>query len=843
MPFKTIPNVTINGSSSFANGYIYGCNFQMGYSENPTKVTFNLVPKDGATSFSLPSVNLTSEYTLNIGGIIFNKAVLIEVAEATSVGQKILNLTFMDGSYILDKVYVGLVNRHRRIGGGKKYDITVPAFCANCQGNTQKIDVNIKRELDGTANGVAYHDVDPKGGGIIILGIEQFVEGQCDIPEVAYNFTSLLAGIAAARISIEGIRDLNKDYMQSYTGTIREVLSNWCSDFGLTFYWDFTSNGIRFIDLKTPVINLRSIEQAVRTNSCVPIESINISKSLEGTYIQSIVSYYLKASRSKNNTLTRYEKKDWNNIGIEDICNTELSSGRNSGSFKVSCTLAKFYPTARSLYNFYYLGGGLPQGELALCMGLKLVKTLDVKFNQLFDAGFNIKTMEETFNKFPGGYLAIYYYSRDLESRWENFESNVADNFIGRFFTSSTPPKDISRCGQYAYYSKKYRSEPEGQKYTEKEKYENPLSKVLTNPNGYTIVENSYICEKDATWGTTQEEIDVILQSGDPLEDYKPIYLTIEGLAKQLLTSALEKLGQPINFGEEDGFVPVLAFIPDAGTVQGKFYITNSSGRNERAVIDEENRDGDEDEECETECEKSFVEELCENFTKTCSNPRPPSVGHRNNNADAINLTVGDGTTNIIYPLESNYKGYLEHNSETKWTIFGKKEVYGDIQKNNNVLSTKVIANNITNDYDDYSNNIDGNGILDVLVPEEGGVSIKRTTIESWHDRSSRALQNSVTEPQEKINFRVIGLDFSFLGSRLTPRDGLESIQVSYDENGFYADFAYSTRPKEIMAKEALFSRIGPNIKFNSQRSPQGSIARLETVQSKPNGGPRSTTS
>lgn len=843
MPFKTIPNVTINGRNDFANGYIYGCNFEMGFSENPTKVIFNLVPKDGATNFSLPAVNLTSEYTLSIGGITFNKAVLIEVAEAISVGQKILNLTFMDGSYILDKVYVGLTNRHKRITQQGTYNINVPAFCAGCNGITSRIDVQITRKLDGVPNAAADVSVDPKSGGHIIVGIEQFVEGQCDIPDVAYNFTSLIDGIRQAGISIQGVSDLNKNYMQSYTGTLREVLSNWCSDFGLTFYWDFTSNQIKFLDLKAPVISIRDIESQVRTTSCVPIESINISKSLEGTYNQSIISYYLKASRSKNNTLTRYEKKNWNNIGIEDVSNTELSSGRNSGSFKVSCTLAKFYPTARSLYNFYYLGGGLPDGELALCMGLKKIKNLDVNPQQLFDAGFNVKTMEDTFNKFPGGYLAIYYYSRDLEARWESFESNVADNFIGRFFTGPTPPKDVSFCGKYAYYSKKYRSEPEGQKYTDKEKYENPLSKVLTNPNGYTITDTSYICEKDATWGTTQEEVDEILQGGDPLEEYKPIYLPIEGLAKQLLTSALQKLGQDINFGEEDGFIPVLAFIPDAGTVKGAFYIIDSSGTNDRAVIDEENRDGDEDEECETECEKSFVEELCKNFTRDCSSPRPPSVGHKSKNADAINLTVGGGGAKIIYPLESSYKGYLEHNSETKWTIFGKKEVYGTIGKNSSTLSTRVVANNITNDFDDYTNNIDGNGILDVLVPTNGGTSIQKMSISDWHTQTSQALSNSVTSPQEKVNFRVIGLDFSFLGGRLTPSEGLQSIQISYDENGFYADFSYATRPKEIMAKEALFSRIGPNINFNSQRSPQGSIARLETIQSKPNGGPRSTTS
>ena len=51
MPFQPIPNITINGSNRFANGYIYGCNFSLGYSEAPTQISFNLVPADGGLNF------------------------------------------------------------------------------------------------------------------------------------------------------------------------------------------------------------------------------------------------------------------------------------------------------------------------------------------------------------------------------------------------------------------------------------------------------------------------------------------------------------------------------------------------------------------------------------------------------------------------------------------------------------------------------------------------------------------------------------------------------------------------------------------------------------------------
>ena len=67
------------------------------------------------------------------------------------------------------------------------------------------------------------------------------------------------------------------------------------------------------------------------------------------------MSYYLKPSRSKNNTLTRYERKNWNAIKLNDVSRPELFSGRDAVSFGVSAALQKYYPTGRALYNFYYL--------------------------------------------------------------------------------------------------------------------------------------------------------------------------------------------------------------------------------------------------------------------------------------------------------------------------------------------------------------------------------------------------------------------------------------------------------------------------------------------------------
>jgi hypothetical protein len=848
MPFKPIPQITINGSNRFANGFIYGCNFSLGYSEAPTQISFNLVPAENQTSFADIEPNLSSEYTLDLGGIRFTQTKLIERNESTSVGQKILTLNFIDGSYILDKIYIGLANRHQQAKNKRNVTFNVPMYCSNCQGTAStKTTVSITRSLAGRPNTFDSKSVDPKAGGYIILGIEQFVEGICDVPDVAYNFTSLLNSMGAAGISVNGLTDLNPNYFQNYTGTLREVLSNWCSDFGYTFFWDFTSNVVQGLDLKVPVIDVSNVYDQIKSNTQVPVESINFSKTLMGTYNQSLISYYLKPSRSKNNTLTRYQKTTWGAIKLNDVVNPEFSSGRDAASFGVSAALQKFYPTARALYNFYYLGGGLPgigsdyNVKLGMCMGLKSIGLTLPGAAALFDNGYSNKTFQDALIKFPAGYFHVYLYSRDLESRWEAFEVNIADNFIGRFYTNSQiPPKDVTECNEYSYYSRKYRAEPEGRKYDKDEQYENPLTKVLTSPNGYTPIAagEQFILEKDATWGTTVEEVDEkILKGGDPLEGYKPMYVPIEGVAKLLLFGALKKLDRQdiidkINSEIEEGWVPVLAFIPPASDVYGAFSVELGSATNERAKKDDSDDDDEEDKECNTLCERSFVEEVCENLYRGCRDPKPPKTGHRSNTATAVNLSVKDGSAQLIFPLETPYNGYIEHNSETKWTLFGVKRVLGDIRSTLNTMSIRVVSQNITNDYDDYVGNVDGDGITDVLVPAGGGgSSFTRMTMQQWHNNSADKLVNSVTGLQQKLNFRVIGLDFSFIAGYLDPKKGLQDIQISYDENGFYADLVYATRPKQLQNKESLYSRLGPTmLNLNSfGRSPQGSIARKGT--------------
>ena len=96
-------------------------------------------------------------------------------------------------------------------------------------------------------------------GGTIVLGTEEFNEKQCsNLPNVSYSFLELIVGIVNSGLKVryrtsgnalsalistysqayhnEIVKNIN--YFNNYHGTLREVLNNWCSDFGIDFYVD-----------------------------------------------------------------------------------------------------------------------------------------------------------------------------------------------------------------------------------------------------------------------------------------------------------------------------------------------------------------------------------------------------------------------------------------------------------------------------------------------------------------------------------------------------------------------------------------------------------------------------
>ena len=164
-------------------------------------------------------------------------------------------------------------------------------------------------------------------GGALYLGTEQFKKEQCGGTTVVdYSFSELLASLVLNGLIIRNIRfykdpnsltyqawyhgdegsfaiDRNPRYRQNYTGTLKEVLSNWCSDLGLNYH--FFSTELVFTDSSVSKLALDSEVRKIfddpyfREGNPFVVNSYKSSASIDGTYVQGLITSHVKAQEIK----------------------------------------------------------------------------------------------------------------------------------------------------------------------------------------------------------------------------------------------------------------------------------------------------------------------------------------------------------------------------------------------------------------------------------------------------------------------------------------------------------------------------------------------------------------
>ena len=833
MAYRKIEEIIVNGKSGEIFGaYIYGSNLELGFSESPTKLTLNIVKENGDFD-SFPTSLLTS-YNVRIGSLNLSKMYLYSYEISRSVGQKVATLNFLDGSFILDKIFVGLVNRHGATGYGPEIGFDLPALCVSCDGLTQTQKTGtVKRKI---FSGLQVN-VDPSRGGSIILGQEQFVEGACDIPDVAYNFTQLLNGIQQAGLSAFNFSDINPQYYQSYVGSLREVLSNWCADFGYSFYWDLARNGIKAIDLKIEVDYIDNIKNIINANSSLgsggpstlAIESFNESSSLEGTVTQKFISRYLKPFRLRNSNRSTINPRTFSCIKPERFNVNQDDITR--------AVLGKYNDNARTVFcmkDIKNQGKYIGLEKIFTAQSISAQQKNDNIFTKAYDYGYNNDAITQFIDKNNGATVLVAVYNPAAKEKYAAWESSIAD-MIGRYYQSDgQPAENVESCAKTSFFQKTVQINPSAEQYSNKNKYDLPFSDVIIGPKSNDGAEWSiptlYIFSRSTSYGTTQEEYDAAMLSGgtDPFEKYIVSYLPIEGLAYTRLKSAQEEatkasdadtakqLSQIISKadelkGSESEQKVVFAFIPPTSVLDKALSTSLKTATNKLELAKEE--DDKEPAECVTECETDVIQDVC----GKCENPPQPYVGLTNSVARSLNLTssASGKKINIIFPSEAAYSGYEQIDTTTKFTVPGQKLVFGSIDSiDADTLALNVIESDITNDLDPT----DGSTILNMFVPD-GANGFTQTTPAAYHADLTRKLVNSITSDRKNITISVIGMELGSLSSYITPDKGLTSFSISLNENGATTQISFANRPKILPKREAISQRIAPTIKLNTYRS------------------------
>jgi hypothetical protein len=232
---RVIPVDQVDGD--FYGGYPYRVSWSFNGESQPSTLTVDVVNENG--TYSTPSLSLNSIKTVGLGGFTFN-GFLVGYSLNTSAEQKTLSLEYVDQSILLDKYWVGLKDIHPEATNvilvGKQY---------------HPCDVNMDSSIDYEEEESRLIDpCDP----CPFSPVDKYKEA-CDPRlkdietfETYYTFSDLINRVRSTLSNITLNYDASNLYMYKaqHVGNLRSVLSSWCSDLGLSFFWDPTADELIF---------------------------------------------------------------------------------------------------------------------------------------------------------------------------------------------------------------------------------------------------------------------------------------------------------------------------------------------------------------------------------------------------------------------------------------------------------------------------------------------------------------------------------------------------------------------------------------------------------------------
>ena len=305
--------------------------YDVGLIDRPSTVTVNFISENG--TYLEPELSVTKPYLIEIGNLVSENYYAVTRTFAKSSGGRTLEVTFKDGSIILDRIWVGL---QKQMGDSKTNEdglIIVGREVHPCDVNEDGVfdqkDVDLLKWRGQDPCELRCPTEHPQAEPIAQDCIKKEIT---DIFEVKYTFDDLIdamlgsAGSSNAlfnkprQVSYPVLEDMspnfknvsailpateinttnnasnkikiasrpktvNTTYFAAYSGTLRDVLRSWCGDFGWSFYWE--DDALNFIDTtERPNVSNQDFSN---------LESLTDTKTLEGTVARGFVSHYAQA--------------------------------------------------------------------------------------------------------------------------------------------------------------------------------------------------------------------------------------------------------------------------------------------------------------------------------------------------------------------------------------------------------------------------------------------------------------------------------------------------------------------------------------------------------------------
>jgi hypothetical protein len=307
------PNITI----AKVKKKVYSLDLSGGGAE-PAQLKISFIAEDGeADSYQL---NTSTVIDVSIGNFYDFKGYIISCSERQSVSSGITcELTLVDTSVILDKLWVGLKGKHGNIPAPLlKNNNSIQTQDASSINFATFSNINIQANRTTNVNDLAVFQTIGNFpiNNLILVGNavdpcqnsnSETPKDPCDpcssseansstfdcnksraldILNVNYTFADLIEA-AKAKVSFSDVFSSSISYRAEYTGTLREVLNNWCKDYGYSFYWDPNFSQVVFIDLKSGI----DIADNHNFGQC-RVEDKSISRSIENITKNVNIAYF-----------------------------------------------------------------------------------------------------------------------------------------------------------------------------------------------------------------------------------------------------------------------------------------------------------------------------------------------------------------------------------------------------------------------------------------------------------------------------------------------------------------------------------------------------------------------
>jgi hypothetical protein len=302
---------------NFYGGFPYRASWTFNGESEPSKLTIDVVNEQG--SYGTPTLSMAGVENIQIGSFKF-QGILSAYSLNGSAEQKTLTLEYVDKSIYLDQYWVGLKNIHgdeeneapsNVILVGKEYhpcDVNMDSTIAYEEEQARQIDPCDPCPFSPVDK---YREAcDPR-----TVTIENY--------DVYYTFSDLIEKVKST------IPDLNIDYDGSvlymfkaqHIGNLRNVLSTWCSDLGLSFFWDPIQSKLvlksrNTFDEEPPVTYSSIISNPKATE-------INYREDLLGTFSQGFIGRFERQGQIQKYECQNDVWKMLRPITIDDLFLTE----------------------------------------------------------------------------------------------------------------------------------------------------------------------------------------------------------------------------------------------------------------------------------------------------------------------------------------------------------------------------------------------------------------------------------------------------------------------------------------------------------------------------------------